>query len=298
MKKLTAAASVVLALAAGSAFAADLPSRKAAPVYAPPPPPFSWTGLYGGINVGYGFGNGDQDQGGLSYLGAGGAPAGTPLPGGAAWGLQNNIQGVLGGGQVGYNYQFNPWLVIGFEADIQAADLHSQTNGGAVDAPVAPWGPHSAFVNSTKSVDWFGTARGRLGVTLPSMPNLMVYGTGGLAYGQVNQSFGVSDVFSGGIVSGPGAQYDDTKVGWTAGGGLEWFPLISSPVFSAFSVKVEYLYTDLGSTTLSGISLNSFPAGGPVFGFSHTSETRFHTVRAGLNWHFNPFVSAPVVAKY
>ena len=57
MNKFTAAASVALALVAGSAFAADLPSRKEAPVYVPPPPSFSWNGLYGGINIGYGFGD-------------------------------------------------------------------------------------------------------------------------------------------------------------------------------------------------------------------------------------------------
>ena len=68
MNKFTAAASVALALVAGSAFAADLPSRKEAPVYVPPPPSFSWTGLYGGINIGYGFGDGSQEWGGIGYI--------------------------------------------------------------------------------------------------------------------------------------------------------------------------------------------------------------------------------------
>ncbi len=68
MNKFTAAASVALALVAGSAFAADLPSRKEAPVYVPPPPSFSWNGLYGGMNIGYGFGAGGQEWGGLGYI--------------------------------------------------------------------------------------------------------------------------------------------------------------------------------------------------------------------------------------
>jgi outer membrane immunogenic protein len=102
MTKLTVAAGVACALFAGSALAADLPSRKAPPVYVPPPPVFSWTGLYGGINIGYGFGNGDRDVGGLGYLAS---PTGV-LPSGAAWSLNNNLQGVVGGGQVGYNFQF------------------------------------------------------------------------------------------------------------------------------------------------------------------------------------------------
>jgi outer membrane immunogenic protein len=303
MTKFTVAASVALALVAGSAFAADLPARKAAPIYVPPAPSFTWTGLYGGVNIGYSFGNSDNEYGSLGYLAA---PAGI---GGAAWTLPSNINGVTGGGQAGYNYQFNPWLVIGIEADIQASDAHSQVNGAAAGATALP-GPnalvgglsHSAFVNSTKSVDWFGTVRGRIGLTLPSYPNLMVYGTGGFAYGQVVNSFGVNDVFMTaagptGVVIGPRGSYDNTNTGWTAGGGIEWTPLPFT-AFSAFSVKVEYLYTDLGSTTVSGTSLTAFPAGGAVFGYSHTSPTRFSTVRAGLNWHFNPFAPAPVMAKY
>jgi opacity protein-like surface antigen len=286
MTKLTVAAGVACVLFAGSAIAADLPSRKAPPVYAPPPPPFSWTGLYGGINIGYGFGNGDRDTGGLSGL----FPA---VSGVAGWSLQNNIQGVVGGGQAGYNYQFNPWLVLGVEADIQAADLHTQSQAVTGTAPAA----QSAYLYQNKAVDWFGTLRGRIGVT-PLMPNLMIYGTGGLAYGQVVHNFGVSTFGVAGFpaVLGQGALYDDTKVGWTAGGGVEWFPFAASPL-SAFSVKVEYLYTDLGATNLSGIALWSLPAGS-TFGYNHNSETRFHTVRAGVNWHFNPFAPAPVVAKF
>ncbi len=301
MTRFKVAASVAFALLAGSAMAADLPSRKAAPVYVPPAPTFTWTGLYGGINIGYGFGNGDQDVGGTSYVSPG-AAVGAPPPLGTAWSLQNNIQGVLGGGQVGYNYQFNPWLVVGFETDIQAADLHSQsTGGGAAGTSAGGWFPHFSLVNQTKSVDWFGTVRGRLGVTFPNIPTLLVFGTGGLAYGQVVHTFGVGEFYAPpgagvtGAIIGSGSDYDGTKVGWTAGGGLEWSP---GGAWSAWSVKVEYLYTDLGSTTVGGGGIISFPAGGPVFAYTHTSETRFHTVRAGLNWHFNPFTPAPVVAKY
>jgi opacity protein-like surface antigen len=296
MTKFTAAASIALALVAGSAFAADLPMRKAEPAYIPPAPTFSWTGLYGGVNVGYSFGAGGQEYGALGY------PGFAPLVSGTGWTVPSNINGVTGGGQAGYNYQFNPWLVIGVEADIQASDAHSQTNGAGGGTTFIPGFSHAALVNSTKSVDWFGTLRGRVGLTLPSLPNLMVYGTGGFAYGQVVQSLGVNDVFVGpagptGIVIGPRGSYDNTNTGWTAGGGVEWTPLPYS-AFSAFSVKVEYLYTDLGNTNLSGVSLTSIPAGGPAFTFNHTSPTRFQTVRAGLNWHFNPFAAAPVVAKY
>ena len=127
MTKFSVAAGIALALAAGSALAADLPTRKAPPAYIPPPPPaFSWTGLYGGINIGYGFGAGGTGQGSFAY--------GPPAPAGVigAWTGSPNLNGVTGGGQVGYNYQFSPWLVIGAEADIQAADINTQQNYAAL----------------------------------------------------------------------------------------------------------------------------------------------------------------------
>jgi opacity protein-like surface antigen len=295
MIKLAAAAGIALALTTGSALAADLPSLKAPIVV--PPPAFSWTGLYGGVNIGYGFGNGGQDPGSMVY-----APFHCCVPpvqlASSAWSISNDPRGVLGGGQVGYNHQFNPWLVIGLEADVQATDVHSQGNGigGAADI----FGPHFGYATQNKSVDWFGTVRGRIGVTFPNLPNLLLYGTGGLAYGGVVQSVNVSDVFTalGNVVVGAGTNYDKTKVGWTAGGGVEWFPAPAHPLFRAFSVKLEYLYTDLGPTTLYGVSIVTIPPGGPTFFYSQTSQTRWHTIRTGVNWHFNPFTPDPVLASY
>ena len=101
---------------------------------------------------------------------------------------------------------------------------------------------------------------------------------------------------------GAGTNYDSTNTGWTAGGGLEWFPLASHPLFRAFSVKVEYLYTDLGPDRLFGGLIAAAPSTALATGFAYhqTSETRWHTVRLGVNWHFNPFVGAPlpVLASY
>lgn len=286
------AAALVVAAALGSAQAADLPSHKAPPVYIPPPA-FTWTGLYGGINIGYGFGDNAQETGGLGYLNAGSLAA---LPLGSTWSVGQDLHGVVGGGQVGYNYQVTPWLVLGLEADINATDANSHSNAavGVLDGT----GPHLQTALSTKSVDWFGTVRGRVGFTLPSYPNLMVYGTGGFAYGQVVHNVGFADNFfvgAGGFAGGAyGHGYSDsTKTGWTAGGGIEWSP----SQFPAWSLKAEYLYVDLGSTNANSVPLNGgAPALGlpfgtttPVFGATQNSPTRFHTVRVGLNWHFDPF---------
>ncbi|CCJ07626.1 OmpW family outer membrane protein [Methylocystis sp. SC2] len=285
-----ALAALLVGSVGAAAQAADLPSHKAPPP--PLPPAFTWTGLYGGVNIGYAFGASSQETGGLGYLNGGVFAPAAPL--GSAWTTGQNLQGVVGGGQLGYNYQFNPWLVLGAEADIQAADIGS--HGNAVVGIADALGPHIQSVNSAKKVDWFGTVRGRVGFTLPSMPNLMVYGTGGFAYGQVVQNAGFADNFIGTTVSSLGhGYYDNTRVGWAAGGGLEWSP----SMFPSWSLKAEYLYVDLGSTRANSVPLNGgTPAligvTTPLFAATQNSPTRFHTVRAGINWHFDPFaVVAP-----
>lgn len=297
MKKITAIGAFALALAAGSALAADLPTLKGPPpVYVPPAPVFSWTGFYGGANAGYAFGNNDTIRGVNFYTGnlGGTTPGVTGL-----WGFNQDLHGVVGGGQFGYNHQFSPWLVLGVEADIQAADLRSYNStvtpvasglNGLVD--------HFGSVQSTQLIDWYGSIRGRVGFMLPSMPNLMLFGTGGFAYGEVTHKFNYSDIYpsvASGVIIGNLSRVD-TQTGWTAGGGVEWSPLS----FPMASVKIEYLYTDLGSTSLvnpvllNGSLINPFP----ISSASQTAQTRFHTVKAGLNLHFNPFATAPVLAKY
>lgn len=295
MTKFSVSAGIALALVAGSALAADLPSRKGPPpAYVPPPPAFSWNGLYGGVNIGYGFSGGGNWQGAQT---AGTFALPVVLPGAAAWSVPTNMNGVLGGGQIGYNYQFSPWLVVGVEADIQAADLNNnQTVAVPLGAPFA-LGTFGAGTNAMH-VDWFGTVRGRLGLVMPSYPNLMLYGTGGFAYGGVNNltSYSMATPFfppAGAFVQGTSI-YGDTSTGWTAGGGVEWSPMS----FPAWSLKIEYLYTDLGTVTQDTLAVSNFNMNGAAFVTSRTSYD-WHTVRAGLNWHFNPFASsAPVLAKY
>ncbi|MBY6243594.1 outer membrane protein [Methylosinus sp. Sm6] len=205
------AIAIAAALAAGSAQAADLPSHKAAPEFAPPPPAFSWTGFYAGLNAGGGF----KADGGFG-LGGG------------------DFSGVVGGGQIGYNYQLSPLFVVGLETDFQGTSL--STNNG--------WRAPQV------SLPWFGTVRGRLGFTLFDS-RLLVYGTGGFAYGELNTPW-----------------TNDTHTGWTAGGGVEWAFLPN------WSAKVEYLYTDLENN-------NNWGWAAP--------RAKFHTVRAGVNYHFNLF---------
>ncbi|NDB70742.1 MAG: porin family protein, partial [Methylocystaceae bacterium] len=217
--KFPAAAGLALALISGSAFAADLPSRKAPPVAVPSA--YNWGGLYGGINVGYGFANGSTSTGSLAGTYANGT---ATAPFSASWANSAMTpSGVVGGGQLGYNYQITPMFVAGIEADIQASDMGSTVQYGVANLNANGY----TGINNAKNIDWFGTARGRLGVVVPGYSNFLVYGTGGFAYGYVNNTVGVATTLttanpvagiSGNSTSG------NTQVGWTAGGGVEWSP--------------------------------------------------------------------------
>ncbi len=231
IRKTISALALAAALGAGAAHAADLPSRKDAPVYVPPPV-FSWTGLYVGLNAGGGFSADDAFSN--NY-----------------WGTSSGqVNGVVGGGQIGFNYQLSPLFVVGLETDFQGTSLSTSSGGG---------------YNPAVSLPWFGTVRGRAGVALLDA-HLLVYGTGGFAYGEVKDAW---------------ASVNDTRTGWTAGGGVEWAFLPN------WSAKLEYLYTDLKGN--DGSTWSNWGA---------TQHTKFHTVRVGVNYHFNLFSPTPVVARY
>jgi outer membrane immunogenic protein len=189
--------------------------------------------------------------------------------------------------------------VAGFEADFQGSGLSGNANASDTTTmellPFPDGGPNhwpvQGIANVQQRVNWFGTLRGRLGYLVT--PGLLAYGTGGLAYGQVHQSFN----YTGGFLEDDalgflGSHWNGTtssnsiRVGWTAGAGLEWM----LPGWSGWSVKAEYLYTDLGSTTVNLSApayRNSNGTGGRTVEATNTDDVRWHTVRVGLNYHFN-----------
>jgi outer membrane immunogenic protein len=229
-----------LALSASAVYGADMGPP---PVYkAPPPllPPYTWTGFYIGANGGFGGNN-------VNYSATvAGFPANATL----------NSSGFLGGGQAGFNWQVSPLWVIGVETDFDGTDISS--NASAT-------GPFATATAGTK-VDWFGTVRGRAGFLVA--PNVLLYGTGGWAYGHTTSS--ASAVLLG---AGAGVSSSSTQNGWTAGGGLEY-------AFNPWlSFKTEYRYVDLGTANLASGAV------GPVV-FSVNEKTTFHTVTAGLNFKF------------
>jgi outer membrane immunogenic protein len=187
---------VALAFTAGGvAVAADLPPPPYAPPRAPatyvpvPAPVFTWTGIYLGINAGYGFGHSDWTNNTAAAVAAG--------VGGSTGNFGTN--GFLGGGTLGGNYQMGNF-VIGLEGDYDWNDLSGNTNVcGAV---------------CTTGSDWLATARGRAGW---AWDRILFYGTGGAAFGNIKAgSTGAYDTSTNvGWTAGAGIEAAITP-NWTA----------------------------------------------------------------------------------
>jgi outer membrane immunogenic protein len=172
--------------------------------------PSIWQGLYGGVHLG--------------------------------WGWSGDASGVVGGGQIGYNWQSNQF-VYGIEGDISGADI------GISETIVV----QGAVLNASASIDWIATLRGRLGVLV--QPNLLVYGTAGLAVVNAEAHASVTS-FGFGQIS---ASESDTETGLVYGVGIE------SKFTERMSGRLEYL------------------------GFSQPDRIGdFGVVRAGLNFKFGP----------
>ena len=280
-------ATVGVAALIGSAFAADMAVRAPAPLPPPPAPLYNWTGFYAGLNAGFHWGRNCVNTvtttvfSVIEVVGSAIASQGT----GSTCPDDN---GFIGGGQVGYNWQFTNW-VIGLETDIQGAS-NNNNQDTITNVGTFPGFSSTGTITSEKDLRWLGTVRGRLGFL--AAPSFLIYGTGGLAYGKVDATTTVSEGlrFSNVNVNAPpfdaSGSFSDTRTGWTAGGGVEW-------MFAPnWSVKAEYLYFDLGQVTWSSANLNQFiiviPVAARTTVSASQSTTRFNgdIIRAGINWHF------------
>ncbi len=229
-----------------SASAADLPARM--PTKAPPyVPPYSWSGLYVGVNLGGSWGRQDNTL--------------ETITGVIDATNSNHIDGVIGGGQIGFNWQYNQW-VVGLEADIQGSGQKGDGSffiPAVIGATVVP----ATSISYEDKLNWFGTVRGRIGW---AFDRWMPYFTGGWAFGH-------GEVNGTTAIGATATSFSGSKdySGWTVGGGVEW------AFYDRWSAKLEYLYIDFGD--------------GPTVAVSPTrnilsDKLTDNIVRAGLNYKF------------
>jgi outer membrane immunogenic protein len=272
-------------LFAGPALAADLGVK--VPVYkAPPPPVLGWGGWYAGVNAGW-----IQSSDEVSTVSDPTPDAALGVVSGVTEGLAalstgavpvSRRDGFIGGGQIGYNWQFGSF-VTGLEADIQGLS-GLQNSGSASTAASVVTVPVNSLQSAGTDTKFLGTVRGRIGFL--ATPTFLVYGTGGLAYGGVSGNVALAQQggANGFFIGSGAASFSDTRVGWTAGVGAEW-------MFAPnWSLKGEYLHYDLGTANL-GWQASATAASAEFSGMvyqTNTSSFRFQGdfVRAGLNYHF------------
>ena len=264
-------------LVAATASAADLP-RRASPAYAPLPPAFTWTGPYFGVTAGGAFSVAEKT--GFVAVGANTFGPGSPPAGGAVSYGKRDRGGFTGGGVAGYNLQVgNSGFVVGVEADIQYAALTTEraplvtTSGFVPPASIALLDPRGS-----RGVDWFGTVRGRAGYAFDRM---LVYGTGGLAYGEGGK----------GACFGAFGCGDSLRFGWAAGGGVEYaMPTVAFLyVFQGggLTLRAEALYVSLDHGRNVGLFAYNTNTNAAYYapGAGRNSDD-FAVVRAGLTYKF------------
>jgi outer membrane immunogenic protein len=260
-----------------AAQAADLPTRKEAPAPVFVPPPFTWTGFYVGLNAGAIFTSGSRSA---TIYDPNAAVDGGFLNADFPGGLGNGQTGFLGGGQAGYNWQTGAF-VLGVETDFQGSTVSKSFSsvGAPFAGPGVPVGllGDNLTVNGKASLDWLGTTRGRVGFVVTPDNRLMIYATGGVAYGGGSSNFSVFDATTGSYWNGSPSS---SRVGWTVGGGVEY------ALTNNWTIRGEYLYADLGSSNFTSVgnaaAATFFPG---VYASGHI-DYRASIVRAAVNYKF------------
>ena len=245
MKKIIFAVGAVVASLAAPAFAADLPVKAPplAPIVAAP----FWTGFYAGVNVGYSWGKADSE---------------ARLNGALIFTDSLDVNGVIGGGQIGYNWQTGNF-VLGVEADFQGSGQKGDKTS-TFSFVVPGIGTLVETAPYENKLTYLGTVRGRLGY---AFSNWLIYATGGWAYGH-EELEGVATI---GAVTAP-FSFSTNRSGWTAGAGVEM-------AFNRnWSWKAEYLHVDLGDWNI----VSSSALGTSIQTVNFTDNI----VRLGVNYRF------------
>jgi outer membrane immunogenic protein len=238
---------------------------------------FNWSGFYAGVSAG-----GAWYDGG-SFVNSSNVAAIIPpsniihIPTSSS-----NSAGFSAGGLTGFNYQIGR-IVLGAETDFNYIDLKSQRLGSS-NITLPPICPVCVSISETLSgasynkIDWYGTMRARLG--LVPFDRLLLYGTGGLAYGMVEMSNLDSAVFSGGIANRFWlGNSSEIKLGWTAGAGAEY------ALTSQIAVRAEYLYVDLGQSSVVARFQGTDPLQSQIY-YAASRDNKLSIVRAAISFRF------------
>lgn len=248
---------LALAITGSGAMAADLAARPYTKAPTVTAPVYNWTGCYVGGNIGYGWAPTRWTDNSLEFT-------------------SHSVNGVVGGGQVGCDYQSGPW-VFGIQGMLDAANMTGRGENLFLD-------PAGGVIDESK-FSWLATLTGRLGFTI--QPTTLVYVKGGAAWARASfkeccqPTVIISDTI-GFLLDGAA---DTTRAGWTIGAGLEH---MFAPNWSAF---IEYDYIGLGRRTVTFSPINGAP--GP---FNYQIDQNIQTILLGLNYRFS--FGGLVVAKY
>jgi outer membrane immunogenic protein len=225
---------------------------------------WGWSGFHVGVNAGWGESAANAVNNSGTGIFAAAIPAGQ-IP--ASINLAQG--GFLGGGQVGYDWQVGPSWVLGMEGDFDGG-AGTKNSAGAAGKTIAPFSTTYA-----RELDTLGTFRGRLGYLMA--PDQLWYVTGGLAFGQtkIGSAFICATcVPASQSQTGTALETSVASTGWTVGTGFEW------KFAPAWSIKVEYLFVDLGDRS----NTINYTSAGVTNILTSTINERDNIVRFGLNY--------------
>ncbi len=253
-----------VALTLGSAArAADFPTYQKAPSAAESV--YNWSGFHIGLNGGYGFSDRGDAVSGANAIGA------LVVATGAVSSPNPNAKGFIGGAQIGYDHQFGSW-VYGLEADFQGSALQGSDSRVLSAAPLGA--PFSLTTNGASNLEWYGTIRGKVGFT--PVDRLLLFVTGGGAYGKITDSTSIVLGAPAPIGTSVVAGMSDTKFGYVVGVGAEYGIARNLTIFT------KYEYLDFGSHT---DAMNAVVAKTPV-NFMANQRDDFHTIKFGVDYKF------------
>lgn len=286
MRKLVAYIGAWFALGMSIAAAEELPFPPAAFVTTPAPY-LDWSGIYVGINAGYGWGDSSvnyspNDPAAMAGT-CGGVGRGTCL-------ISTDFLrgGPVAGGQIGFNWQPSALWLVGLEADYQWSGMSA-----TADSPPFRLGNvGTARAVADQSVGSFGTLRARMGAIVAQ--SLLLYGTAGLAIGQVSEQVTIPNAFAGTGVTAGGFSYlctaggpacfagssSRTQFGWSGGAGAEY------ALTTHLTLKAELLYVDLGPARISAAAPSTVPGTTPASFAAAFPAVNFAIVRGGFNLRF------------